>query len=91
MVSVRSIDEEWVIRKVHLFGDKIFENKPLFVFVNDRFFKAIKPRECASNDIAFARDKVNERVELLIIVEPSNDAIRSVVVSGNIWMISMDV
>ncbi len=69
---------------VQPFGDKIFVNKHLFVFGKDRFFKAIKSREHVGNVIVFARDKVNVKIELLNIVEPLNDTIRSAVVSGNV-------
>ncbi len=54
-------------------------------------FKAVKPRECVSNDIVFAGDETNVRVELFNVIEPANDTVRSGVVSGDVEMISVDV
>ncbi len=36
---------------------KSLRKKDLFVFQNDGFFKVVKPRECVSNDVVFAREK----------------------------------
>ncbi len=44
-----------------------------------------------SDDIVFARDKVDVRVELFNIIETANDMVRGVVVSGNVEVIGMDV
>ncbi len=80
-----------IVGKVHPFGDGIFENKYLFVFQKDIFFKAVKLGERVSNDIVFAREKVDVRVKLFNIVEPLNYAVRSGVVSVNVEVIGMDV
>ncbi len=56
----------------------------MFVLKKDKFLKVVKPRECIGNDVVFARDKVNVRVELLNIVEPAYDTIRCGGVNGNV-------
>ncbi len=86
----KAFDEQWVIGKVHPFRDRVFENKYLF-FKENRFFKAIKPRECVSNDIVFARDKINVRVELFNIIETANYEVRCSIVCGDVEMVGMDV
>ncbi len=63
----------------------------MFVLKKDKFLKVVKPRECIGNDVVFARDKVNIRVELFNVIEPVNDVVRSGIVSFNVEMISMDV
>ena len=57
----------------------------------DRFFKEIKARGCVGNKIVFVRNEVDIRVELLNIVEPSNDAVKIGIICGNIKMVSVDV
>ncbi len=80
-----------VIGKVHPFKDRVFENKNLFVFRENRLLKAIKPRVCVSNDIVFVGDKVNVRFELFNVIEPVNNAVRCSIVCGDVEMVSMDV
>ncbi len=85
----KTFNDQWVIGKVHHFGDRIFKNKNLFVFGQDRFFKAIKSRECISNDIVFTRNEVYVWVELFDKIEPANEAVRSGVVSCDVEVISV--
>ncbi len=40
-----TFDEERITGKIHPFGDGVFEDKNLFVFRKDKFFKVIEPRE----------------------------------------------
>ncbi len=91
VINVINSKEECLTSKVHSFGDRILQNKYLFSFRKDRFFKAVKPRQPVRNDIVFAQDKFNVRFELLIIVEPANDTVRSGVVCDNIEMFSVNV
>ncbi len=87
----KTFDQKQIVSKVHPFGDGVFEGKHLFIFRKNRFFKVVKPRECISNDIVFAKDEMNIRVELFNVIEPANDTVRSGVVSGNVEMIGMEV
>ncbi len=67
-----AFDEQWIIGKVHPFGDRFFKDKNLFVLGENRVFKAIEPREQIGNDIVFTRNKLDIWVELLNIIEPVN-------------------
>ncbi len=69
----------------------MFWNKNLFFFKQNIFFKAVKPRQCVNNNVVFAGDKVDVRVELFNIIEPVNGMIRRGVVSCNIEDIGMDL
>ncbi len=82
----KAFNEEWVIGKVHPFRDRVFEDKYLFVFRENRFFKAIKPRECVKNGVIIAGDEINAMVELFDMIEPA-----MIVVRGDFEMICMYV
>ncbi len=86
-----AFNEQWIIGKVHSFGDRVFKNKYLFVLGEDRLFKTIKMREHISNDIVFTRDKVDVWVELFNITEPANDAVRGGIVSCDDMVIGVFV
>ncbi len=84
----KPFDEERIIGKIHPFGDGVFEDKNLFVFRENGFFKAFN---CVSNDIVLVGYEMNIRVVLFNVIEPKNDTVTSGVVSGDVKMISMYV
>ncbi len=43
-----------------------------------------------SNDIAFAWDKVNVRVEWFIVIKPENGSVRYNIISDNFKVVSVD-
>ncbi len=63
----------------------------LFVSIENRFFKVIKPRKCVSNDIISCGVKVNIRVELFSIIELTNYVVRHSIVCGDVDMVRMNV
>ncbi len=85
----KTFDEQWVIGKIYPFEDRVFENKNLFVFGQDRLFKVIKLGECISNDIVFTRDKMDVWGVLFNIIEPANDTVRRGIIGCNVKVIGV--
>ncbi len=57
----------------------------------DLQFTLVKRRQCVCNDIVFARDKVDVRIELLYTIEPENYEIGHGFVCSSVEMVGMIV
>ncbi len=88
--NVGSILQQGGHQQSYFFWKIIVENKNLLPIGKGRL-KTVKPWKCVSNDIVFARSKVNVRIVMFIIAESVYYMVLSGIVTGNDKVVSVNV